>query len=69
MDFAEIDAAVKPLVDQLDHQYLNDLDGFSNPTSEFIARWLYEGLRGTIPVASVTLAETDRSECIYRGES
>ena len=33
-DFAEIKAAFRPLFDQLDHYYLNDIEGLENPTSE-----------------------------------
>src|SRR3954469_11219387 len=34
MDFGDIKAAFKPLDDQLDHRYLNDVPGLENPTSE-----------------------------------
>jgi 6-pyruvoyltetrahydropterin/6-carboxytetrahydropterin synthase len=37
MDFADIKAAFKPLYDQLDHHYLNDIDGLDNPTSAFVS--------------------------------
>src|SRR6476619_3778319 len=32
MDFADIKAAFRPLHEQLDHHYLNDVDGLDNPT-------------------------------------
>ena len=34
MDFSELKHAFKPLYDQLDHHYLNDIEGLENPTSE-----------------------------------
>src|SRR5947208_14815945 len=34
VDYADIKAAFKPLEDQLDHRYLNEVDGLENPTSE-----------------------------------
>ena len=50
MDFADIKAAFKPLDDQLDHHYLNEIDGLENPTSENLARWIWERLAGTLPL-------------------
>ena len=41
MDFADLDKAVEPLFEQLDHRYLNDVDGLRNPTCEVICRWLW----------------------------
>ena len=34
MDYADIKAAFKPLWEQLDHRYLNEVTGLENPTSE-----------------------------------
>src|SRR3954451_588686 len=34
MDFGDIKAAFKPLLERLDHYYLNEIDGLENPTSE-----------------------------------
>ena len=34
MDFGDIKKVVKPIVDDLDHYYLNDIAGLENPTSE-----------------------------------
>ena len=64
-DFADVDAVVGPLIRQLDHRYLNDVPGLENPTSEVIAQWLLERLRGTeLPVKSVTIQENDSSGAI-----
>lgn len=43
-DYAELDELVQPLIDQLDHRYLNDI--VSNPTCEMVAVWLVERLGG-----------------------
>lgn len=44
---------VKKLVEEaaleLDHRYLNDVPGVGLPTSENLARWLYERLRKPLP--------------------
>lgn len=42
MDFADIKTAFQPIHDQLDHRYLDDIDGLSNPTSEHLARWIWQ---------------------------
>lgn len=38
LDFAEIKAACRPIIDRLNHYYLNDIPGLENPTSEVLAR-------------------------------
>lgn len=38
-DFAEIDESVLPLVKQVDHKVLNEIEGLENPTAEIIATW------------------------------
>jgi 6-pyruvoyltetrahydropterin/6-carboxytetrahydropterin synthase len=42
VDFAEIKTAFSPCFERLDHHYLNEIEGLENPTSERIARWIYE---------------------------
>ena len=42
MDFAEIKSAVKPILDRLDHFYLNEVPGLENPTSENLAVWIWD---------------------------
>jgi len=37
IDYADISLAIKPLWDQLDHHYLNEIDGLENPASENVA--------------------------------
>ncbi len=68
LDYADLDAALAPLVAQLDHQVLNELPGLENPTSEAIAIWLWDRLAATLRgVAEVRVAETFDTRCIYRG--
>jgi 6-pyruvoyltetrahydropterin/6-carboxytetrahydropterin synthase len=69
MDFADIKIAFQPLHDQLDHHYLNEVEGLENPTSENLARWIWQRLKPTLPgLTQVTVRETCTSGCIYRGE-
>lgn len=68
IDFADIDKAFGPLLDQLDHKYLNDIEGLSNPTSENIARWIWERLYIVLPqLSKIVVQEDPESGCVYRG--
>jgi 6-pyruvoyltetrahydropterin/6-carboxytetrahydropterin synthase len=55
VDFGEIKEVTRQLLGELDHQYLNDLPFFKeqNPSSENIARYLFEGLSGKINSGSL----------------
>jgi 6-pyruvoyltetrahydropterin/6-carboxytetrahydropterin synthase len=69
MDYADISAAFKPLFDQLDHRYLNEIPGLENPTSEILAAWIWERLKPALPqLVEVAVAETCTARCVYRGE-
>ncbi|MBM3822525.1 MAG: 6-carboxytetrahydropterin synthase QueD [Verrucomicrobia bacterium] len=68
MDYADIKEAFRPLMAQLDHHYLNEVPGLENPTSENLARWIWERLKPGLPLLSeVLVAETCASRCVYRG--
>ena len=67
VDFAEIDSALGKLIDKLDHSYLNEIEGLENPTSENVARWLFERTSGALPgICTVAVGETEDSEAVYR---
>lgn len=69
MDFGELKEKFRPLEDALDHQFLNEIPGLENSTSEHIARWIWKRLKAEVPVLhSVTVHETCTSRCVYRGE-
>ncbi len=68
MDYADISAAFKPIYQQLDHYYLNEIPGLENPTSENLAIWIWERLQPALPqLTEIMVAETCMSRCIYRG--
>ncbi|HEX5744859.1 MAG TPA: 6-carboxytetrahydropterin synthase QueD [Archangium sp.] len=70
MDFADLTEAFKPIHAQLDHYYLNEIEGLSNPTSENLARWIWQRVRPRLPqLSQVMVRETCTSGCIYRGEN
>jgi 6-pyruvoyltetrahydropterin/6-carboxytetrahydropterin synthase len=69
MDFGDIKQAFQPYYDQLDHNYLNEVEGLSNPTSEHHARWIWQRLRPALPgLCRVNVKETCTAGCIYEGE-
>ena len=69
MDFGELKDRCKPVIETLDHRYLNDIEGLDNPTSEQIARWLWRRLATVLPALSkLTVRETCTSGCVYRGD-
>lgn len=68
MDFADLKKAFEPLHEQLDHQYLNEIDGLENPTAENLARWIWVRAKKKLPLLTqVNVAETCHSRCEYRG--
>jgi len=68
MDFADVKRACRAVEDRLDHRYLNEIEGLENPTSEVLARWIWERLAPDLPLAAVEVRETCTTGCVYRGE-
>lgn len=69
MDFADISEKWQPLHAVLDHNFLNEIAGLENPTSEVLARWIWTRLKPTLPeLSEVMVRETCTSGCIYRGD-
>ena len=67
-DFSDIKAVFRPVYEQLDHHYLNDIPGLENPTSERLAVWIWERLKPLLPgLSAVIVQETCTSGCEYRG--
>ena len=69
MDFADLKAAFQLIEDQLDHRCLNDIAGLENPTSENLARWIWQRLKPALPgLSKVVIRETCTSGCVYQGD-
>lgn len=69
IDYGDIKEAVRPIREQLDHYYLNEIEGLENPTSEMLARWIWVRLKPQLPqLYALQVHETCESSCIYRGE-
>lgn len=70
MDFGVVKERVNPVIDLLDHHYLNEIEGLDNPTSEVLAEWLFIRLQPelqslTARLQSVTVSETCTSGATY----
>lgn len=62
IDFYDLDAIIKPILDRLDHRNLNDIAGLENPTAENIAHWFRQEitphLGAGLTLEAVTVWET-----------
>jgi 6-pyruvoyltetrahydropterin/6-carboxytetrahydropterin synthase len=68
-DHAEIGAAMKPLLEKLDHSYLNEIEGLENPTIENMATWFWKKLQSKCTgLREIVIHETPTARCVYRGE-
>lgn len=75
IDFKELKEKLAAVLRLLDHKYLNELDYFkkANPTSENIAKFIYDKLNSKIKnqnigLISATVGETETSYATYRRE-
>lgn len=68
-DHAAISRAVNPLLELLDHRYLNEVPGLENPTIELMAGWFWQKLAPQLPgLCEIVIHETPTARCVYRGE-
>jgi 6-pyruvoyltetrahydropterin/6-carboxytetrahydropterin synthase len=68
VDYADIKRTFAPLHEQLDHHFLNEIEGLENPTSENIVRWVWERLKPVLPeLSQLVLRETCTVGCSYGG--
>src|ERR1035437_10371994 len=69
IDFADIKQAFEPIEEKIDHNFLNDVEGLENPTSENLVRWLWVSLLPALPgLSQMLVQETCTSGCVYTGE-
>ena len=69
IDFGEMKDACEPVRRQLDHYYLNEIEGLENPTAEMIAAWIWQQLKPVLPLlAEIVVHETCQSRCEFRGK-
>ena len=68
VDFKVLKHEVNEIMELLDHKDINELEAFKNqsPSSEFIAKFIYEKVRETFPtVSKVSVWETPTSCASY----
>ncbi len=72
LDFHDLKKMTNEVVSQLDHACLNDLFPFTerNPSSENIARWIYDTLKKKLAdhevrLSAVTVWESDTASATY----
>ncbi|MBI5665262.1 MAG: 6-carboxytetrahydropterin synthase QueD [Nitrospirae bacterium] len=72
LDFHELKAITVEVLSSLDHSFLNDVFPFTeiNPSSENMAKWIYESIRKKIvkkncTISSVTVWENETSSATY----
>ncbi|MBI2893519.1 MAG: 6-carboxytetrahydropterin synthase QueD [Deltaproteobacteria bacterium] len=69
VDFGVLEEAWRPLYAQLDHNYLNEISGLENPTSENLARWIWARMRPALPLMTrVVVHEICVARCEYAGD-
>ncbi len=69
IDYGVIYAVWEPLHALLDHNYLNDIAGLENPTSENLAKWIWDKMKAKLPsLVQVTVFETCNARCEYTGD-
>ncbi len=72
IDFHELRGLTEEVVAQLDHGFLNDIFPFTekNPSSENIAKWIYDSLKkklgdGDVNLSAVTIWESEFCSATY----
>ena len=49
VDFGKIDRVLHGLREQLDHHYLNEIEGLEVPTLESISHWIWQRVHDSLP--------------------
>jgi 6-pyruvoyltetrahydropterin/6-carboxytetrahydropterin synthase len=75
LDFKDLKQVMRPVIDRLDHQMINDLEPFKvlNPSAENLAKYFYDETnanldrvtQGRVRVKNVTVFETDVTTATY----
>ena len=69
VDFYDIDSLYQEKIHKyLDHKFLNDIKGLSNPTTEQIAMWIWNKLEKDLSgLYSISVSEGGTYGCKYYG--
>lgn len=64
LDYAYLKKMVGPVIDHLDHHYLNEI--IPNPTTEIVAKWIFVRVKASMPqLCKVVLKESETTGCEY----
>lgn len=68
MDFEDLKKTINPVIERLDHQVLNEIEGLENPTAENVVVWIWNQIYTRLPeLVKLELSETPGSGVIYEG--
>lgn len=71
IDFGILKSALEKVTKKLDHTYLNEIKEIGNPTSENIAKYVFENLKKILPktpkLEKIRVWESPKSWCEYSG--
>lgn len=68
LDFNDLNKIIKPIIELVDHKYLNDIPGLENPTTELFSIWLWDQIKPELSgLKKIELKETPGSGVIYEG--
>lgn len=70
-DFTDLKRILKEIISNLDHKHLNEIPVFNrtNPTSENIAKYIYDNAKHRIDgVSRVKVWESETSSATYKGD-
>ena len=75
LDFRDLKQVMRPVIDRLDHQMINDIEPFTtiNPSAENLAKYFYDETNrqlaemtgGRVRVKDCTIYETDTTTATY----
>ena len=66
LDFKDLKSIVKKnVLDRVDHKYLNEI--IAQPSAENMSIWIWDQLKGSLPLYEIRLWETPTSFVIYSG--
>ncbi|MBE0425567.1 MAG: 6-carboxytetrahydropterin synthase QueD [Nitrospirae bacterium] len=72
IDFHELKELTEEVISQLDHGFLNEIFPFTekNPSSENIAKWIYDSLKkkindGNVHLSAVSVWESETASATY----
>lgn len=68
MDMGDFEKRIDAVANQLDHYYLNDIDGLGLPTMENISAFVWRALADLQGLSRVVVRrDSAREGCVYRG--